>query len=372
MWMGKINVVIDGLEVAGDEGETILEVSKRAGMDIPTLCHTEELKPSGVCRICVVEVEGAPRLVASCHTPIAEGMIIHTASPKVLLSRKITLELLMAGHTGPCVVDPYADGCELHQIASKVELAPPRFSVRQPRSYGVEENNPYVVRDLSKCILCRRCVRACDEIARQSIFSVGYRGFNAKIIVGSDHQLDVEVCRDCGICVDVCPTSALRRSTGKQDARGLDGTVTNGKAEPFEKAAHCEGILDELKKEQLHSNFVSEVAMTRLKDQFQTSLGEVYGLTSFYSFLSTEPTGKNVIRVCKSLPCFLKNGGFLLNAIEKAIGILPGQATEDGRFSVEFTNCIGACDKAPAIMVNHDVYGGLTQEDIPGILESYE
>ena len=267
---------------------------------------------------------------------------------------------------------PHADGCELHQIASEVELGPPRFQVRQPRSYPVEEDNPYVVRDLSKCILCRRCVRACDEIAGQFVFSLGYRGVNSKIIVGSDHQLDAEVCRDCGICVDFCPTSALRRSNGKQDADGLDGTVTDGKAEPFEKAACCEGILDELKKEQLHANFVSEVAMIRLKDQFQTSLGEVYGLTSFYSFLSTEPTGKNVIRVCKSLPCFLKNGRFLLDALEKAIGILPGQTTEDGRFSVELTNCIGACDKAPAIMVNHDVYGELSQEDIPGILASYE
>lgn len=370
--MVKVHVVIDGLKATGDEGETILALSKRVGVDIPTLCYGEELRPSGVCRICVVEVEGSPRLVAACHTPIAKGMVIHTASPKVLLSRRITLELLMAGHRGPCVLDPHADACQLHQLASRLELEPPRFQLRESRSYGVEETNPYVVRDLSKCILCRRCVGACHEIARQSILSVGYRGVDTKIIVGFDRQLDARVCRDCGICVDVCPTSALRWSEGSQvPSRPGGDAVVDRQAKPFEKSSHFEGLLAELKTEQLQSHCVSEAAMTRLGNQFQTPLGQIYGLASFYSFLSTAPTGRNVIRVCKSLPCFLKNGPLLLEAIEKAIGIGPGQTTEDGRFSLELTHCIGACDKAPAILVNHDVHEGLTQEDIPGILAAY-
>lgn len=369
--MGKINVVIDGLKAVGEPGETILAVSRRMGVDIPTLCHKEELKPSGVCRICVVEVEGAPRLVASCHTPIAEGMVIHTASPKVLMSRKITLELLMAGHTGPCVVDPFADACELHQLASQVELGLPRFHASRPRSYAVEEGNPYVVRDLSRCILCRRCVGACEEIAGQSVFSVAYRGFESKIIVGMDQSLDLEVCRDCGVCVDFCPTSALQRKIGKKEVQDSDMTQKQRDPKAYERADR-EGILAALKDEQIQKGFVSTNALAEFGSRFQRSLGDMYGVTSFYSFLSTEPLGRNVIRVCKSLPCFLKNGRFLLHAIQKAIGIGPGETTEDGRYSVELANCIGACDKAPAIMVNHQVHGGLTPEDIPGILASYE
>ena len=370
--MEMINVLIDGRKATGAEGESILEVSRRMGLDIPTLCHRDELKPTGVCRACVVEVEGSSRLVASCHTPIAAGMVIRTDSPKVLLSRKMTLELLIAGHSGTCVVDPYADVCQLHQLASKVELEVPRFSVTRQRSYPVEENNPYVVRDLSNCILCMCCVGACEQIAKQSILAVGYRGINTKIIVGADGPLDSEACRDCGICVDYCPTSALRRSNGKLETPGRDKQRKSKKPKAFKKAADCEGILAELKKEQLHSNFVSESAMRRLKDQFGTTLGEVYGLASFYSFLSTKPTGRNVIRVCRSLPCFLKNGEFLLNVIKKSIGILPGETTKDERFSLEFTNCIGACDKAPTIMVNHDIHGELTDADIPDILASYK
>lgn len=370
--MKKINVEIDGRKLTGDYGETILEVSRRIGSDIPTLCHSPELRPSGVCRICLVEVEGSPRPVASCHTPIAEGMVIHTASPRVRAARKIILELLMAGHSGTCVNDPYAEECKLHQIASKIELDPPRFIVTRPRSYPAEENNPYVVRDMSNCILCMRCVGACEEIAKQSIFSVGYRGINTKIIVGADRQLDSQVCKDCGICVDFCPTSALRRSAAAEEVPGRDVPVGKLKRKPFNKAIDSRGVLSELKNEQYRSKFVSEAAMKRLKDQFGTTLGDIYGLSSFYSFLSTKPTGRNVIRVCKSLPCYLKNGRFLLDVIKKSIGIVPGETTEDKKFSLELANCIGACDEAPAIMVNHDRYDGLDEADIPKILATYK
>ena len=366
--MGKIHVVIDGLKAEGEPGETILAVAGRMGIQIPTLCHREELKPSGVCRICVVEVEGAPRLVASCHTPVTEGMVVHTATPRVLMSRKVTLELLMAGHTGPCVMDPHADACELHGIASRVELGLPRFDAVSPRLYAVEEDNPHVVRDLSRCILCRRCVAACEEVAGQGILSVGYRGFNSKIVAGADQPLDVEVCRDCGVCVDFCPTSALKRKTAAADS-SMDPRKREPK--PIHKTDH-EGILAALKDEQAQKGFLSQNAFAQLGQRFQRSTAEIFGAASFYSFLSTEPLGRNVIRVCKSLPCFLKNGRLLLGAIHEAIGIGPGETTEDGRYSVELTNCIGACDQAPAIMVNHRVHGGLTPEDIPGILASYQ
>jgi NADH dehydrogenase/NADH:ubiquinone oxidoreductase subunit G len=211
--MSDFKAVLDGTEVRGHEGMTILEAAEQVDIHIPTLCHSPDLTPEGNCRICVVEVEGSPRLVASCHTPIADGMVIHTHSPKVLAARKAILELLLTGHTGPCVTDECAKDCELHNLAAELEVGPPRFQVKKRRFYPVEEISPYVQRDMSRCILCRRCVRACVEIAKKNVFSVAYRGFKSKVVVDCDGVLDKEVCKDCGICIEYCPTSALTKPT---------------------------------------------------------------------------------------------------------------------------------------------------------------
>ena len=209
--MGEIRVVMDGREVRAREGTTILAAAEKAGVAIPTLCHRPDLRPSGNCRICVVEVVGFPRLVASCHTPIAEGMVVQTKSPKVVTTRRVNFELLITAHTGPCVMDTAARECELHNLAAKLEVGVPRFRVRASRSYPVEGVSPYVRRDMSRCILCRRCVRACSEIAKKDIYSMAYRGFRSKVVVDWDVTLDKEACKDCGVCIDYCPTTALRK-----------------------------------------------------------------------------------------------------------------------------------------------------------------
>jgi len=214
--MAEIKVTIDGTEMSGREGMTILEAAEQAGVDIPTLCHRPEITPTGACRICVVEVEGSRTLVGSCHTPISQGMVIRTRSPKVIAARKATVELLMAAHTGACVTDADAEQCELHKIASELEVGPPRFRVRKPRSYPVEDISPYVQRDMAKCILCRLCIRACSEVAKKDVFSTAYRGFQSKVIVDSDEPLNKEVCKDCGICIDYCPTGALSKPKKKE------------------------------------------------------------------------------------------------------------------------------------------------------------
>jgi NADH dehydrogenase/NADH:ubiquinone oxidoreductase subunit G len=209
--MSNTKIVIDGKEVSGSEGMTILQVAEQEGIEIPTLCHSPDLTAAGVCRVCVVEVEGATALVGSCHTPISEGMVIHTRSTKVLAAQRANLELLLTAHTGSCVRDENARNCELHTLASKLEVGPPRFLARKPRWYPAEDSNPYVRRDLSKCILCRKCTRACSEIAKKNVLSIGYRGFQSKVVVDCDEPLKTEVCRDCGICIDYCPTGALHR-----------------------------------------------------------------------------------------------------------------------------------------------------------------
>lgn len=210
--MSNIGLKINGAEVSGREGTTILEVAQENGIDIPTLCYHESLAPIGACRLCVVEVEGSKILVASCHTPIAPDMVIHTNSPKVLATRKMIIELLLAGHPDACIVCDKANICQLRQIAADLEVGLPRFRPGK-RYYPIEDENPYVVRDLSKCILCRRCVRGCDEVARQNLLSLGYRAFDSKIVVDLDDSLNKDACRDCDVCISLCPTGALYKKT---------------------------------------------------------------------------------------------------------------------------------------------------------------
>ena len=208
--MAEVTVTMDSIQVSGHEGMTILELAEENGIEIPTLCYISELPPIGACRVCVVEVEGSRTLVGSCHTPISEGMVIYTHSPKVLETRKVIVELLLASHCGTCYMCEKANVCELRKIAADLEVGLPRFQVRK-RYYPIEDVSLYIQRDLSKCILCRRCVRACREIAKQNIFGIAYRGFDSKVVVDCDQSLDKEVCRDCDVCISVCPTGALSK-----------------------------------------------------------------------------------------------------------------------------------------------------------------
>lgn len=373
--MKPIKVIIDGKEITGDAGRTILETAAQVGIEIPRLCHEEGIKPAGNCRICVVEVEGSRTFVGSCHTPIAEGMVIRTRSPKVLEARRATIELLLSGHTGPCVTDSEARECALHKLASDLEAGPPRFPVKRPRLYAVEEVSPYIRRDLSRCILCRKCIRACIEVAGQKVYSMAYRGFGSKVVVDFDIPLDKEVCRDCGICIDYCPTSALlwpegvKRREGREPRAKGKGQRAEGKGQ---RAEMREKLLGLLLARQRAEGYLSGQAMTGIARDCGVTLSEVYGLATFYAFLSTKPQGKNIIRICKSLPCHLKNGFMIIESLMRSLGIRPGQTTADGAFSFELTNCIGACDQAPAMLINDTVHGNLTPQKIAGILKDYQ
>jgi len=203
-------LTINGNGCVVRQGMTILEAARENGIDIPTLCHHDDLSPLGACRLCVVEVAGSRTLVGACHTPVAKDMVIYTHSPKVLATRRVILELLLASHGGDCLVCDKANLCELRAYAADLEIGLPGFTLPK-RYYPPEDTGPYLHRDLSKCILCRRCLRACREIAGHNLFGVAYRGYDAKIIVDTDIPLDKEVCRDCDACISVCPTGALSR-----------------------------------------------------------------------------------------------------------------------------------------------------------------
>lgn len=126
-----------------------------------------------------------------------------------------------------------------------------------------------------------------------------------------------------------------------------------------------------LERAQSRSGYLSQELIAELAESLGLSIGEVYGVATFYSFLSTKPQGRNVIRICKSIPCYLKNAQTIIDSVRKEIGIRPGETTPDGKFSFELTNCIGACDKAPAMMINNDVHVDLTPSKIAKILKAY-
>lgn len=349
---------------------TILQAAEKAGINIPTLCHHRDLSPTGACRICVVEIEGSNRLAGSCHTPIANGMVIHTRSPKVISARKATIELLLAGHTGPCVTDQRAVQCDLHKIASDLEAGPPRFSVKRPRYYPVEEVSPYVRRDLSKCILCSRCISACNDLAQKRVYGAGYRAFDSKVIVDFDIPLNKEICRDCWLCIEYCPTSALTKPNQPSDKK-RGGCAMPQSPRPRAQESRRGSLLPSLKRAQDSSRHVSQDFITKTAESLDLSISDIYGVSTFYSFLSTRPAGQYVIRVCRSVPCYLKGSQMIVQGIKDELGIGPGETTPDGKFSFELANCIGACDRAPAMLVNHEVHGNLTPSKISQILNVY-
>jgi len=363
----RMHVVIDGKKVKVRRGATILEAARRAGIEIPTLCHVQGHPAPGVCRVCVVEIEGARTLAGSCHTPVSESMVVHTRTPKVLAARRAVVELMLAAHTGHCVNDPNADNCGLHNLASDQEVGAPRFKVRVPRFYPPEYDNPYVRRDLSKCILCRKCITACNQVAGKNVLAVGYRGFRSKIITGYDESLAAEQCRDCGVCIEHCPTGALSRPGGFRQTQGKSQPPTSAPRKGMGRA----GLLRMLKKEAAARGCLSREGMEDVARKTGLSPSEVYGIASFYSFLPRESKAENRIRICRCVPCEMKGAQTIRETLEYELGIGPGETTADAKFGLEVVGCIGACDQAPAMLINDHLFGNLTREKISDILEQY-
>jgi predicted molibdopterin-dependent oxidoreductase YjgC len=371
--MSDVTIHVDGSEASGPGTMTILEAAESVGIPIPTLCHIRGLMPTGGCRICVVELEGSSRLAAACHTPVSEGMVVHTRSPKVVRARRGIIQLLLAGHTGPCVSDPWAATCELHRIAAEIEAGPPAFKVQKPRTYHVETESAYVRRDLSRCILCGRCVKACGELAGEHVFATAYRGFQSKIVAGCDVPLASHACEDCGFCIRHCPTGALRGVDESKDRTMRDAPdgVNRARHGLDLDEERRERLLVLLQEAEMDSGYLSRESIETIASSMQLPTSDVYGVASFYSFLPVAPRGRHVIRVCGSVPCYLKGSEMIVQRLGLDLGIAPGKMTEDGRFSLEVVNCIGACDQGPAMLVDDELHGNLTLESVASVLERY-
>jgi formate dehydrogenase alpha subunit len=187
---------------------SILDLARESGVHIPTLCHDEHLSSVGACRLCIVEDERNGALMASCVTPLAPGMVINTCSSRVLAHRKVIVQMMLASHPDACPVCDKGNRCQLRQIAGELDISSVELQ-RIPQPAVVQDLNPFIERDLSKCILCAKCIRACQELVVEGVLDYFQRGFKAKPTSVGDLSLEASECTFCGTCVALCPTGAL-------------------------------------------------------------------------------------------------------------------------------------------------------------------
>ncbi|MBE9470148.1 MAG: formate dehydrogenase subunit alpha [Chloroflexi bacterium] len=206
--MQTVTITLDGREVSGYPGMTILELARESGVNIPTLCHDPHLTPIGACRVCLVEDERTGAMLASCVAPIAAGMVINTNSSRVMDHRKNIVKLMLSSHPDSCLVCDKGNRCELRQIAADMGIGLVEFQ-RIPQMATIQEVNPFLERDLSKCILCAKCIRACQELVVEGAIDYFQRGFGTRPATWNNVPLENSECTFCGTCVALCPTGAL-------------------------------------------------------------------------------------------------------------------------------------------------------------------
>jgi bidirectional [NiFe] hydrogenase diaphorase subunit len=199
---------IDDKNVSARAGQSILEVARENGIEIPTLCHLEGLSDVGACRICVVEIKGSPKLFPACVTSIYEGMEVITKSERLLKHRRMILELLFAERNHICAVCVANGHCELQSLAQDQGVTHVRLPYRNPE-LPVDASHERFTLDHNRCIMCTRCVRVCAEIEGAHVWDVMGRGADSMIVADLHEEWGKSTCTRCGKCVQVCPTGAL-------------------------------------------------------------------------------------------------------------------------------------------------------------------
>jgi formate dehydrogenase major subunit len=206
-----INLEIDGFQVTAPAGTSILRAAASIGIDIPKLCATDSIEPFGSCRLCVVEIKGARGMPASCTTPVAEGMVVTTQNKKLADVRRGVMELYISDHPLDCLTCAANGDCELQDMAGAVGLREVRYNPLGENHLGAvkDQSNPYFTFDPSKCIVCSRCVRACEETQGTFALTIDGRGFDSKVSPSQNQAFMDSECVSCGACVQACPTATL-------------------------------------------------------------------------------------------------------------------------------------------------------------------
>ena len=204
-----IKINIDGRDIEVKEGITVLQAARQAKIDIPTLCFLKDVNAAGDCRMCIVEIEGRRGLVPSCNTIVEEGMKIKTNTPAINESRKIILDLILSSHNRACLTCVRNGNCELQTLAEKFGMGEIEYPGQEVEPH-IDDLSPSIIRDASKCIMCKRCVATCKNVQKISAIDVAGRGFKSHISTTNEMSLNDVNCTNCGQCIQACPVGALR------------------------------------------------------------------------------------------------------------------------------------------------------------------
>lgn len=207
--MKKVTLTIDGRSVTVPEDYTVLQAARELNISIPTLCFLKDINQIGACRMCLVEVKGARALQASCVLPVSEGMEVSTNTPLLRETRKTIMELILSNHHRECTTCVRSQNCELQNLARQLGIREIWFNT-EPFETSVDSLSPSIVRDQSKCILCRRCVAVCHEVQGVGVIQATNRGFHTTIEPAFGMSLSEVACINCGQCIQACPVAALR------------------------------------------------------------------------------------------------------------------------------------------------------------------
>ena len=213
-----VRLTVDGREIEGREGQTVLEVCREHGVRVPSLCHDPRLEPWGACRLCVVEIEGVRGFPTSCTTPAADGMVVTTKSDDLDRLRRTVIELLLSDHKLDCVTCDRTGTCALQDIAYEMGIEDSPFA-GEPHAVGHADPNPLIERDYGRCIQCGRCVRICAEVQGCNVYGFVNRGFDMLPDTPYEGSLSHAGCEFCGQCVSTCPVGALMDRTSRFKGR---------------------------------------------------------------------------------------------------------------------------------------------------------